>query len=90
MTINIIEDFINNNTFDFSATGSELNGNCTIIAGYALYKGIDDIEKLINSFIKTRLGSDQKKELRTVFKHAKNNNYGDWWNIETNRNMYNL
>lgn len=36
--MNLLE-FIDKNELDFTGSGSDLNGNCVVLAGYALHKG---------------------------------------------------
>ena len=39
--MNKIQKFIKDNGLDFSGSGSDLNGACVILAGYALYENGD-------------------------------------------------
>jgi hypothetical protein len=85
-----IKDFIENNNLDFSGSGSELNSVCTIISGYALHIGIDNVDTLIdivNSHFPYGTFVEQK-ELERVFKFAKGANYGKWWLSPDAKKMY--
>lgn len=85
--INKIEKFINDNGLDFSGSGSDLNGNCVILAGYACYLGIEDVTEVIES-ITGLLDWTATDELKKVFDYAYNNNYGEWWNTSDAKKIY--
>lgn len=84
----MIKKFIEDNGLDFTGSGSELNGNCVILAGYALYIGLtkDKFEEEINGHIP--LTSDSENELLRVFNYAESKNYGAVWNTETYKKKY--
>lgn len=84
--LNKIEQFIKDNDLDFSGYESDLNGNCVVLAGYALYIGIEDYNILLSKFNKTKISDNT--ELERVFSYAYNNNYGDWWNTEEAKKKY--
>ena len=71
----MIKKFIEDNNLDFTGSGSELNGNCVILAGYALHKGLiwEDLEDIIN----TEFSSEASHEFDRVFTFAENKNYYD-------------
>lgn len=91
--MNKIEKFIKDNNLDFTGSGSDLNGQCVILAGYACYLEIPDIESLIKELDdfdpKSLLFTiEANGELNRVFKYALNNNYGDYWKTETAKETY--
>lgn len=79
-----VNKFIKENDLDFSGEGSELNGNCTILAGFICYllaenhlvssNGI----KIINSPL-LELSKEATKELERVFDYAWKSNYKHFW-----------
>ncbi len=76
---NLIEKFIKLNGLDFSGSGSTLNGNCVILAGYACYL---DLSFLVLSDLIAESKSyspDFWVELEKVFDYAEKANYGAWW-----------
>lgn len=90
-----LKKFIEDNYLDFTGTGSDLNGNCVILAGYVLYitNDEDDFEKLIkylNKYCDIRLSTKAEIELQRVYDFAYTNNYAKWWEEETNRALYKL
>ena len=76
--MNKIKQFILDNGLDFSCSESELNSNCTIISGYALFIGITTIKELLLEM--DELDVSATNELYRVFEFANKNNYGMWWN----------
>jgi len=91
--MDVLEKFIRDNDLLFSSTGSELNSDCTIISGFALYQNKDKDDIL--AAIKAANGGTApnytvKEELNRVFKFAKTYHYGAWWhsNEEEARLMY--
>jgi hypothetical protein len=85
--INLIQNFIVNNSLDFSGRGSGLNGNCVILAGYACYLGVDSIEELIEGVLR-EIDEESERELIKVFNYAKKNNYGEYWLTEDAKKTY--
>jgi hypothetical protein len=88
-----IEKFIENNSLDFSGTGSDLNGNCVILAGYACYIGVNntrEFEDILDIFDLRGdiIDSDAWDKLKDVFNYAHDNNYGEWWTKESAKTMY--
>lgn len=73
--------FIRDNELDFSSTGSELNGNCTILAGFICYiiESSHEGEEIIENL---HLSSKATTELERVFEYAWTNNYEDYWETE--------
>lgn len=94
-----IKKFIEDNKLDFSGSGSDLNGQCVILAGYALYLNLDlkdmleitdDLEILpAGSRVRLVGGSCWSwEEFKRVFEYAEANNYGDWWKHKEAHDMY--
>lgn len=73
--------FIKDNDLSFRSAGSELNSECTIISGFALYqnKEKDDIIAAIREANEIEPSTRIKNELERVFKFAKTYHYGAWW-----------
>lgn len=84
--LNKIEQFIKDNDLDFSGSGSDLNGNCVVLAGYALYLEIYNYNDLLDKLNKTEIYDDT--ELERVFNYTYNENYGDWWHTEEAKKKY--
>lgn len=91
--MNRIQQFIKDNNIDLTGTGSDLNGQCVIVAGFALYdsndvanfsKLVDDIEE--NEIFK--LSIEAETELKRVYDYAYSNNYFEFWNTEDAKNQY--
>ena len=86
--MNILNKFIEANGLDLSGDASELNSNCVIIAGYALYKEIsreDMLELLAEEHL---IDTATITELRRVYDFAEYNSYGDWWKSEEAKAAY--
>lgn len=91
--MNKIQKFIKNNKLDFADSGSSLNGNCVILAGYALYLFDDDndFNKLQRKIEKNgfhKLSHTAVVELERVFDYTYENNYAEYWNTPEARIMY--
>lgn len=87
-----IVKFIKENNLDLRAiAGSDLNSACTILAGYALHLGIDEVDTL-NEYVEEALDCSTSyyydKEMNKVFEYAYNNNYGAWWKTPQAKKMY--
>ena len=83
--------FMSENDIDFQiATGSELNGACTVISGYADH--IDASQEDILAAIKEHTGEkasmETRRELARVFNFATTYNYGKWWNSTEAKRTY--
>jgi hypothetical protein len=87
--MNKIEKFIDENSLDFSGTGSELNSNCCIIAGYALHLDMNfhDLQLQMKEGWPGWVEMD-KVELERVFDYAEGANYGEWWDSEIAKSEY--
>jgi hypothetical protein len=86
--VNLIEKFITNNKLDFTGSGSDLNGNCVILAGYACYLELDwdDFIKLVeeNGNVTWTIFD----ELKRVFEYAQIHNYGEQWKDPNQHKIY--
>lgn len=83
-----IENFIKNNHLHFSGFGSDLNSDCTIISGFALFSGVE-INELIDILSEQEEWSGEaEEELQRVFEFAENNNYGTFWSTEDAKKQY--
>jgi hypothetical protein len=86
-----LQRFIVNNELKFKGNGSGLNSDCCILAGYALYLGVEDKITLVKAVDESVSDADTfEDELCRVFKYAYESNYGKWWEIEENRKMYKI
>jgi len=90
--INKIQEFIRNNCLDFTGSGSELNGNCVILAGYACYLGLDwtDLNILVQED-KDLIDNAKSKflvELERVFDCANRRMYGLYWHYPEAKKTY--
>lgn len=83
-----LKEFIEKNDIDLSGTDSELNSNCTIVIGYALYIGFDNILKIFEELESLKLFTEVEEELERVFNYAYKNSYENWWKNEKNRKQY--
>ena len=75
--------FIKKNSLSFSGTGSDLNGSCTVICGYADHIGanIKSVKEAIEKTeVQVGLSIDQNDEINKVYEFASTYNYGKWWN----------
>lgn len=81
-----ISKFIEDNKLNFTDSGSSLNSNCVILAGYALFIGIDNVEDLFKAI--PYYGSSEMEELERVFDFAMSSSYGDYWNTEDAKKRY--
>jgi hypothetical protein len=78
----LLNEFITNNDLDFSGEGSDLNGNCVILAGYLCYlldeRGLDAGHG-DDAIGQLSLTSDAQRELNRVFAYAYISSYERWW-----------
>lgn len=86
--INKIEKFINDNKLNFTSSGSDLNANCVILAGYSCYLKLSKEELLVHISLLDILTVSVKTELIRVFEHANKNNYGKYWETEQAKETY--
>ena len=92
-----VKKFIEDNKLDFSGRGSELNGNCTTLAGFICYildaSELDssDGQELINDLYNiTDLGFsiDANEELLRVFDFAYESSYEKFWKTTSAKKQY--
>ena len=86
-----LENFIKNNNLNFEDTGSALNSNCTILAGYACYIQVTDFNILKTALLNTQpsiLEHEVFPSLLGTFNFALENNYGKWWENPENFKKY--
>jgi len=77
--IDTVKKFIEENGLEFNyESGSDINSNCTILSGFALYNGIKNVKDLFP--IVNKIAHD---ELERVFSYAHSNGYGSWWAVHT-------
>jgi len=83
----LVKEFIKNNGLDFSGSGSDLNGNCVILAGFICHIVLEHPHgyKLIESLGFSR---EANQELLRVFDFAYDNNYGDFWETPEAKEKY--
>lgn len=83
----IVEEFIENNGLDFSGSGSDLNGNCTILAGFICYmvKSLEEGYAIIENLT---ISSEATEELIRVFEYAYYNDYGVFWKTPKAKEKY--
>ena len=83
-------NFIIENNLNFNGSGSNLNGMCVVLSGYALYRGYTTTEFLkeaVNEVFPKAVGN-YEKELERVFTYADNNLYGKYWTTEEAKLQY--
>ena len=87
----VVKKFIDNNDIDLSGTGSSLNGNCTVLAGFICYvveknkQTYYDGNYLIHNL---KLTSDVETELYRVYDYAYRNNYEKFWKTSEAKTQY--
>lgn len=89
--MNKIQQFIVDNKIDLSGTGSELNGNCVILAGFLCYLLVkEDKVELdgLNLIQFLELSPEAETELERVFKYAWTAGYEDFWETEDAKEEY--
>ena len=79
--------FIEDNNLDFSSTGSGLNSNCVILAGYSLHLELDWFE-LCDELAEMTLSNDAWEELERVQEYAYVNSYENFWTTKEAKKMY--
>jgi hypothetical protein len=90
-----LKKFVIDNKLDFSGSGSDLNGNCTILAGFTLFLNIEgdssdilDIVSEIETIPDSVFTAELNEEFERVYDFAKSNNYGKFWNTEMAKKQY--
>lgn len=91
--VEIVKKFIEDNKLDFSGRGSELNGNCTALAGFICY--VLDEDPDFNSkadghniIDELDFSVDANEELRRVFDYAYNSCYEKFWKTPAAKEQY--
>lgn len=77
-----VAKFIKDNNIDLSGEGSELNGNCVIVAGFICYiVNENDEDYLTGAEIIAKLGLNNTAhiELERVYDFAYYNTYENFW-----------
>lgn len=74
----IVKEFIKNNGLDFSGSGSDLNGNCVVLAGFACYLNLP-FSKLEEWMDDVEISTKTIDELFRVYEYAVDHKYGEWW-----------
>lgn len=86
-----LKTFIKDNNLSFKE--GQRNTNATIICGYALFIGVEDeelVEDAIEQVFTSKIWEDTElqDEIDRVFRYAKSNNYGKWWEKPEAAKMY--
>lgn len=89
MGITKIRKFIKDNKLSFKGTGSSLNGNCTILAGFVCYD-VEGINYELGKGIIRKLGLSKEatEELLRVYKYAFNAGYENFWETAEAKEKY--
>ncbi len=82
-----LEQFIKDNNIDLTQTGSNLNGQCVVLSGFALYLGMDfnDVDNVVKEMFPEASYFD---ELERVFNYADSHNYSSYWKTDQAKQMY--
>lgn len=86
-----INRFILDNNIVFTGSDSDLNSNCVIISGFALFCKVavwDDFKNIIIEVVKEGISAGAMLELERVFKYALLAGYGVWWDSPDAHKMY--
>ena len=88
-----VKKFIEDNKLDFSSSGSELNGNCTTLAGFICYVLDEDPDFNSNAdghdiIDELDFSVDANEELRRVFDYAYNSCYEKFWKTPAAKKEY--
>jgi hypothetical protein len=80
-----LKKFLKDNNITFSGTGSALNSDCVVFAGFSLF--VTNAEYSLEEmypFIESIPGhnKDYQSEFNRVYDFAFYNNYQDWWDKE--------
>lgn len=85
--VTIVKEFIKDNHLSFSGTGSDLNGNCVILAGFICYN-VEEISKGYDIINKLPLSELAYNELSRIFDYAYFHEYGEWWKTPEAKETY--
>lgn len=83
----IVKEFIKNNELDFDGYGSDLNGNCTILAGFICYIE-EELEKGYIIIENLDIKDEAREELIRVYDYAYLSNYGAFWETPEAKEQY--
>ncbi len=91
--VKIVKKFIEDNKLDFSGRGSELNGNCTTLAGFICHVLDEDPDNYLSShgyeiISELDISADAAVELERVFEYAYNNYYEKFWKTPAAKKEY--
>ena len=91
--VEIVKKFIEDNKLDFSGRGSELNGNCTTLAGFICCVLDKDPDNYLSShgyeiISELDISTDAAIELERVFDYAYNNYYEKFWKTPAAKKEY--
>jgi hypothetical protein len=85
----VLVKFIKDNKLSFEGSGSGLNSECCILAGFCLYKEIEDVNFIVKTVVKIcNTNLVFTLEFERVFKYAEEHNYGDFWTSNAAKKMY--
>lgn len=82
-----VEKFIKDNKLEFDSYGSDLNSNCTILAGFICFV-IEDTHTGSNIIDELPFSDEAIKELHRVFEFAWAAGYEDFWETEEAKAQY--
>lgn len=89
MGITKIRKFIKDNKLSFKGTGSDLNGNCVILAGFICFAvegtGFAEGKYFINEL---KLPYAALTELMRVYEYAYDAGYGNFWKTDEAKETY--
>ena len=86
-----VKKFIEDNELDLSGSGSELNGNCVIVAGFICYvvnENDEDYLTGVEIIAKLGLNNTAHRELERVYDFAYYNNYENFWYDPETKEQY--
>ena len=91
--VKIVKKFIEDNKLDFSGRGSELNGNCTTLAGFICYVLDEEPVIYLSShgyaiISELDISADAAVELGRVFEYAYDNSYAKFWKTPAAKKEY--
>lgn len=90
----IILKFIEDNSLDFSGTGSELNSNCVTLAGFVCFVNNDRLsfttvrDNTLELLRREGVNLEAAIEFEKVLGYAWNNNYEKFWTTDEARELY--
>ena len=84
-----LKEFIKNNKLDFTGSGSGLNANFVVLAGYICY--LVDYNEFDDDGLEDVLDElDIDNSFDSVYNYAKSHDYGAWWKSEEAHKIYNF